>query len=119
MKAPDIGALVEYGLDSFGKEPGRFRVSAWMRWVLPSAPSVPTDPVAASAFRLISEILPERKPRWEFCLQHEATHLALSGIAGAIAPIEAVKVTGMVSWSKEHLDDALRSALALAGRASI
>jgi hypothetical protein len=51
--------------------------------------------------------------RW--CLREEATHVSLSGIAGAIAPIGEVTVTGHVSesWSKEAVDEARQSAIRL------
>jgi hypothetical protein len=109
MLAPDVGALVDYGLDGFGKEPGKYRVSSWLR---PAAPRKfdPDDFLGEILFEACQEIKGER---WEHCTREEATHLALSGICGAIAPVEACKVTGHISehWSAEHVAELRKSAL--------
>ena len=106
--APAVGALVEYGLDSFGREPGRYRVSAWLRVAPPPPPvdygdlnSVIDDILFDACQRL--EVTGERM---QFCLRDEATHLSLSGVGGRIAPIEACKVVGTVDWPQEVLDSA-------------
>lgn len=111
--APDVGTLVEYGLDSFGREPGRYRVSAWLRVAPPPPPvdygdlnSVIDDILFEACQRI--EVTGERM---QFCLRDEATHLSLSGVCGRIAPIEACKVTGMVNWTQELLDSARDSAI--------
>lgn len=97
---PEIGALVEYGLDGFGKGPGRYRVSGWMR--------VAPTPVFAED-DIFGEILLEgcqeiRGHRMQWCLQEEATHVSLKGICGVIAPIEEVRVIGMVDCPPEFLE---------------
>lgn len=104
--APDVGALVEYGTNSFGTEPGRYRVSGWLR----AAPPPTLDPDDFIG-KILFESCPElrdasdgQRKRMQFCLREEATHLSLSGICGAIAPIEMCKVTGMVDWKPELLE---------------
>ena len=87
---PTVGSLVEYGRDSFNRGPGRFRVSSWLRV--------------------------NRYNRFEHCLPEEATHLGLHGIAGAIAPIEEVRVTGMVPWSEAILHSETEHAYSLGRR---
>lgn len=44
-----------------------------------------------------------KRKRMQFCLREEATHLALTGVGGTIAPIELCKVTGMVAWPEAQL----------------
>ena len=110
--APDVGALVEYGTNSFGTEPGRYRVSGWMR-VAPPPKLHPDDFIGSILFEACQELRDARdgqRKRMQFCLREEATHLSLSGICGAIAPIEMCKVTGMVDWKLEHLEEARDSA---------
>lgn len=103
--APDVGVIVEYGLDGFGKEPAHYRVDAWMR-------AAPAPKIASRDFlgKLLFESCREFKDaadgenkRLQFCLREEATHLALAGVAGAIAPIAHCKVVGKVDWSEEQL----------------
>lgn len=111
--APDVGSLVEYGMNSFRTEPGRYRVKAWIR-VAPTPELHPDDFIGEILFEACQELRDARdgqKKRMQFCLREEATHLALTGICGAIAPIEMCKVTGMVTWSKAMLDDSRASAL--------
>lgn len=115
--APDVGALVEYGRNGFNTGPGEYRVSGWLRRYVakPCGCSI-TD-------SLIQEILNDERAqrccwndgvlpeRFEWCLREEATHLGLSGICGAIAPVEEVVVTGMVEWTEELLAYARESAV--------
>lgn len=119
MLAPDVGALVEYGLDGFNQGPGRYRVDGWLRVAPVPPPADPTDFHAMLADILfygcqelpVTSRSPETgKARMQFCLRSEATHLSLSGVGGAIAPIAECKVTGMVPWSAEHLAEARASA---------
>lgn len=113
VSVPDVGALVEYGLNSFGTAPARYRVSGWVR-VAPEPEIDPDD--------VISQILHETcrefdtmdgrgKKRLQFCLREEATHLSLSGIAGAIAPVELCVVVGKVAWAPALLEEARQSAI--------
>jgi hypothetical protein len=112
LLAPDVGALVEYGTDSFGKEPGHYRVSGWIR-VAPEPEFQPGDFLNEILFESCSKIHDARdgeRKRMQFCLREEATHLSLSGICGAIAPIEQCKVTGMVPWDQAMLEEHRESA---------
>lgn len=110
--APDVGSLVEYGTNSFGTEPGRYRVSGWLRAAPP--PNLhPDDFIGSILYEACQELRDARdgqRKRMQFCLREEATHLSLSGICGAIAPIEMCKVTGMVDWKPEHLEEERESA---------
>jgi hypothetical protein len=115
--APEVGSLVDYGLDSWRKEPGKYRVEGYM---CPAEPLEGDDIVS----RIMREILeeeaserrqkglpPARKPmRW--CHRHEATHVSLYGISGTLAPIGEVKVTGHLrgSWTDEMVADLQRQA---------
>lgn len=113
--APDVGALVEYGLDSFGKEPANYRVDAWMR-VAPTPNFARHDFIGKILFESAQELTDAadgRKKRMQFCLREEATHLALAGICGAIAPVAMCKVTGMADWPEHFLEDARRQAVRL------
>jgi hypothetical protein len=112
MLAPDVGALVEYGKDGFGKEPGRYRVDAWLR-AAPTPKLDPHDFIGKILFESCQELRDARdgeKKRMQFCLREEATHLSLAGICGAIAPIELCKVTGMVDWDPKLLAQERESA---------
>lgn len=112
LLAPDIGALVEYGLNSFGTAPAQYRVSSWIR-VAPVPEPAPGDFLCDILFEACQEILDRRdgqRKRMQFCLREEATHLSLKGICGAIAPIELCKVTGMVAWTPEILAEEDESA---------
>lgn len=114
--APEVGAIVEYGLDSFGKKPQTYRVDSWMRERAPLVKAKRGD-----FSDVIDEILYDAQQeikgkKMEWCLRHEATHLSLSGICGAVAPIEECKVVGMVTWSKELLDHERKQARELGFR---
>lgn len=106
VAVPDVGTLVEYGLDSFGRQPAEYRVSAWMR----AAPTPVFDAddyldgILFEACQEVRDASDGKKKRMQFCLREEATHLSLRGIAGAIAPITMCKVIGGVDWSLEVFD---------------
>lgn len=103
---PDVGSLVEYGMNSFNTGPAQYRVTAWMR-AAPTPVLHPDDFIGQILFEACQEIPDARdggKKRMQFCLQEEATHLSLVGIAGAIAPIELCKVTGMVDWPNDQIE---------------
>lgn len=113
--APDVGALVEYGESGFNTGPGEYLVTAWMR-LAPTPALAPDDFVGQMLHEACQEIRDPRdgtKHRMQFCLREEATHLALSGVAGAIAPISMCKVTGMVGWSPAELREARTRAACL------
>lgn len=110
--APDVGALVEYGTNSFGTGPGRYRVKSWIR-VAPQPELHPDNFLGSLLFESCQELRDARdgqRKRMQFCLREEATHLSLTGIGGAIAPIEMCKVTGMVNWTPEHIEEAREAA---------
>ena len=110
MEAPDIGTIVEYGLDSFGEKPATWRVKSWMR-------EAPTPQFKDETFAdVIDEILFEgcqkiKGKRWQWCLQKEATHVSLTGTCGAIAPINECKVIGFVDWDEETVESERKHAL--------
>jgi hypothetical protein len=113
--APDVGTLVEYGLDGFGKEPARYRVEAWMR-AAPTPEFTPHDFIAKILFESCREFDDKsggRPKRMQFCLREEATHVSLAGICGAIAPVEQCEVVGNVSWPDGLLDDSRQRAVQL------
>ena len=104
--APDVGTLVEYGLNGFGTAPARYRVSSWMRAAPPPKLS-PDDFLGDILFESCRELEDEadgKKKRIQFGLREEATHLSLSGICGAIAPIAKCKIVGKVDWPVELLN---------------
>ncbi len=107
LMAPEVCSLVEYGKDSWGKEPGKYRITGYLCEV-----ELPEEPwlreildEEEQELRQRGEKVPKRL-RW--CYRHEATHLALTGIAGLVVPVGTVKVTGHLRdfWSPnmvEHL----------------
>ena len=52
-----------------------------------------------------------------WCSREEATHVSGYGLAGCIAPLEKIKVTGSLAgwWSKELIEDHRKAAQALIG----
>lgn len=99
---PEVGSIVEYGLNSFGTSPARYRVNAYLREVVEVST---TDEFG------LSEILQEARrasqgKRLRWCLREDATHLSLSGISGALAPVRDCKVIGMVDWPQKELQAA-------------
>jgi hypothetical protein len=113
-KVPDIGSIVIYGLDSFGEKPQTWRVDSWMR--IAPVPKFSNPPTNVND--MIDQVLFEgcqkiKGHRMQWCLQHEATHLGLSGVCGRIAPIEECEVIGIVEWSKKDIEEAKQSAIRL------
>lgn len=104
--APEVGALVNYGTDSFGKEPGRYRVTGYMCRV-ESKPDFGDDFLGEILFDSCRDF---QGGKMRYCLREQATHVTLTGIAGAIAPIEECTVTGMVPWPDELLKEAREKA---------
>lgn len=107
--APDVCECVEYGLDSFGREPETWRVTGWMR-----AAQRPDfgdgDELSEILFDACHEHVDGK--RMQYCLREEAEYLVLYGICGAIAPVEQCRVIGVVDWSdadiKRARDGAIR-----------
>ncbi len=113
LLAPDVGAIVQYGLNGFQTAPATYRVSGWMR-VAPEPKFDPDDFIGQILFDTCREFDTKNgngRKRLQFCLREEATHLSLSGIAGAIAPIEACTVIGRVDWPEAHITESRASAI--------
>jgi hypothetical protein len=114
-KTPEIGEIVEYGTDSFGKKPARYRVQSYLCEATPSPRPIGNNTLDV----IIDEILAEEavnrpsRKRLRWCLEEEATHVSLVGTAGTIAPIDKCKPVGMVPWSAALLEEAKRHAYQL------
>ena len=104
--APEVGALVNYGTDSFGKEPGRYRVTGYMCRV-ESKPHFGDDFLGEILFDSCRDF---QGGKMRYCIREQATHVSLTGIAGAIAPIDECTVTGMVQWPDGLLKEAREKA---------
>lgn len=116
--APDVCDIVIYGKDSFGKKPQKWRVDSWLKERPPVKRPDITKP-GASFSDVIENILYEaqqevsgKKMMW--CHRHEATHVSLTAVCGAIAPISECEVVGRVSWSAEQIAEARASAVRMA-----
>jgi hypothetical protein len=128
LSAPDVGDIVEYGLNSFRTEPATYRVSAWLKRPAPKTRLTGHDMLVAGAMRrdldkdqiceaILHNIIPGENPRGTqlvWCGREDATHVSLSGICGAIAPIGECRVVGRVSWSAEDVAEEVEFALHLA-----
>jgi len=95
---------VEYSLNSFNTGPQFWRVDGWLRRAKKPTYSKDSQDV-------ISEILFEgcRKidnHRMQWCLKSEATHVALSGICGTIAPISLCRFIGKIGWTPKDIAEA-------------
>lgn len=104
LLAPQAGALFDYN-------GGKYRVKSWLREAPPRTPSQDPDSIDA----LIDEILWETAhtsngTRFQYCVREDATHVSGSGVCGCLVPINAIRVTGMVSWPAEQLEEAHRHA---------
>jgi hypothetical protein len=99
--APDVGAIVEYGLDSFGRKPQTWRVKGWM--CTAERPKFAEDDwIGEILFDSCREFKGNKRLRW--CLREEAEYVTLTSICGAVAPIGECKVIGMVNWPKDQID---------------
>ena len=95
---PAIGSLVDYGLDSWGKDPGKYVVIGWCKIATKHKDMTWIDEI------LFEGAAPRNNHKMEYCAKNEATHVILRGIAGTIAPITDCVVTGMVNWPKDYLE---------------
>jgi hypothetical protein len=105
--APDVGALVEYGVNGMGTGPGKWRVKGWMR-VAPEPKLDPDDSFGQILFESCREFDTKNgngKQKMQWCLREEATHVTLTGLCGCIAPIEKCKVVGRVDWTEQRIDE--------------
>src|SRR5262245_14691072 len=96
---PDVGDLVVYAFD---KKPEQWRVRGWLQ-VAPPPKFEPGSIAEELYLEMAAERVPSQPPRMRFCPRAEATHLALSGTCGAIAPIAECTVVGHVSWPETNL----------------
>lgn len=124
---PNVCDIVEYGLDSFGKQPATYRVDGWLCPRFPQPKITGHDMLLSGAMRrdltcgeiaesVIHSILAERpasRVRLAWCTREEATHVALSGICGAIALVSECRVVGRVQWGEDAVADAVEYALLL------
>ncbi len=114
----EVGDCVYYGLNSFKTERAKYRVTGHYKKVY-EEPLIddPSDPVnqiirklnarqraEAVESRLEQGLPADKRYYLKPCVPDEATHLGLSGVAGAQAPIEECEFIGLVSWD---LDDIL------------
>lgn len=116
---PQVGDLVQYGLDSFQTGPNRWRVASWLRHAPPRVDHGP-DYLPDDIREVLGEILYDSCQkidghRWQWCLPEEATHVSLTGVCGGMAPIGEVKITGSVKdcWSGESFQSAVDHAMRL------
>lgn len=104
MLAPCAGALVTCGRDPETGYNRIFRVSAYMR---PARRWENFSQVVAEAqviaFGEIEYSDSDKMLQMEFCPRTEATHLALTGRFGLVAPITSCQVVGRVPWTPEQL----------------
>lgn len=122
---PDVGTLFEYGVDGLTGGPRRFRVSAWMR-VRPrlidpiemaESGAFPDECGGHLALTLAEVERDDPQPAsaaMEFCVRSQATHVCGKGVAGCVAPIARIKITGMVDWPDSLLQQARETAMRLA-----
>lgn len=120
--APDVCDIVEYGLDSFGKQPATYRVDAWLKPYVEPFRVTGHDMLLTGAFRteldrsqrmeaLMYSVIGSLKAkatqrtRLVWCCRDEATHVALSGVGGAVAPIVECKVVSRVNWPAEVIQE--------------
>lgn len=117
---------VYYGMDSFGKERARWRITHHLKRIEDTFDDQdkPDDPVEAIIYEVIEEErLREKFSRWEkglshtrrfryqVCTQEEATHVSLVGICGAEASVEDCEFIQEVPWSQEFIKEQRASAV--------
>lgn len=138
MKLILAGDIVHCGQNYSGK-PRSYRVSSYVRRVedpayeaISPAGSTEVDIEIATflqeelrkdveqekAERKAAGLPANRRYTFEKCPPEEATHLVLSGICGAIAPVEACTYVRQVKWPEERIVEAQNKAL-LAGNSRV
>lgn len=117
------GDIVHYG--SRGTEKRRWRVKAFLQRVEDSL-----DDSAESIDHIVEEVIREsvalerqerrakglpanRRYTFRHCLPADATHLKLSGVCGAIAPIDECEYLKQVEWTPDAIQKAINYANAL------
>lgn len=125
----EVCDIVYYGLDSFGRERQRWRVSGHLKRVEDNFGEVPicqdsieneilTDVLSSILLREKLEReekgLPHtRRFRYEYCCPEEATHVSLVSVGGAIAPIGECEFIEVVKWSPKLIAQEKAGALAM------
>lgn len=105
VEAPEIGALFtqpSYPLQIAGGS-YTWRVTGYARMEVPAMPG------PGWYNELLGDVLgPETllKPRMVCCAREDAEFVLGSGIAGTVARIDGIVVTGMVAWSDRLLEEA-------------
>lgn len=132
---PDVCDIVEFGLDSYGKAPATYRVDGWLKPYVEPYRVTGYDMLLTGAMRseldnkqrsevllqpvlqaiaAEKEAMQPRRSRLVWCGRGDATHLALSGIGGAVAPVAECKVIGRVNWSAKTIQQQIDQANFLA-----
>ncbi len=98
--APAVGTKFNYN-------GGSYRVKSWLKEIeVPRSDDWIDD--------LLYEVNHKNKngKNWQWCSKKEATHVSGYGVAGCIAPISEIEITGRVDWPedilKEQEDHAIR-----------
>ena len=117
--------IVEYGLDSFGKNPQTWRVTHHLKRVEDSLDSWKPKHTGEEITKRVclkfreedrrkrkKQGLPhKRRYKLVYCLPEEATHVSLTSICGCQAPISECKKVGTANWDldkiKEERDNAV------------
>jgi hypothetical protein len=112
--APDVGALFNYR----GRD---YVVSGWLRQMAPPEPpaserSPLRDLINEVLYETQQQVGPDRV-RVVFCVREDAEYVTGRGVAGCIARVADINVTGSARWSADQLADARRQAARLVGHA--
>jgi hypothetical protein len=83
----------------------RYLVQSWLRErVEPKTDETSMSGMYEDILYQAQQKIHGKKLRW--CYQEEATYLSLSGVGGAVAPVDEVEVVGKVNWSPERSSNA-------------
>lgn len=133
---PNVCDIVEYGLDGFGEAPATYRVDAWLKPYVKPFRVTGYDMMMSGAMRSdldkdqLAEVVLQpmferlaantsRRTRLIWCRQEDATHVSLSGICGAIAPISKCKIVGRVNWDEAAVQAQVDNANQIADSADL
>ena len=115
----EVCDIVEYGLDAWGKEPQRWRVTHHLKRVEDTLDEwKPKDHIEEHLRDIGLEFREEdraerkklnfpcnRRYKLLHCRPEEATHVSLVSICGTEAPISECKKVGRVKWSENHIKE--------------
>lgn len=103
--APDVGAVFEY-------KGAKYRCKGWLR---PADPPKPGPAWNDFLDEILYDAAYQREGvRFRWCHRHEATHVAGSGVAGCLAEIARIRVTGQAQLPADVLESERARATALA-----